>query len=212
MPTEKAVRYDQLYAPLIDRLPCACDAETMKRALRTSAIRFCTDSKAWRQVLTPITTVANQLSYTVENKWAADIIKIERVGIRTAAEITADADDEGSEIHYSHYEFVPSSQTLKFSSAPATDAVTDALHVTAILVPQFKSNEIASSLLNLYHEGIIAGAVADICNRPVAPYFNEREARRAGRDFNNAVARAISDVAKKYGNNLHQIQGGYSLL
>ena len=206
----KAIRYDQLLDQLSFQLPAGVSQGVMMRALRDSGKRFCSESGAWRQNLTPITTVAEQLNYTVVNEWAADIAGINRVGIRTAAQITDDPDDEGTEMWNGGYKFLPSSQKLVFSGAPANDAVTDALLVKATLVPHDNSDEVAEWFISLYTGGIVSGAVESICMMP--QFYNERIGTKAGRNFNNEVCRAVRDAETDFTEKHYQIKGGYALL
>jgi hypothetical protein len=182
----------------------------MLRALRTSGKRFCEQSGAWRQNLTPITTVANQLYYTVVNTWSADITGIARVGARIAVEIAKDADADGTEISSGSYVYQPDTKRLKFSQAPATSAVTNGLMIKAVLVPNFNSSEIAEWFISLYTDAIIGGAIAEICGMPAL--YNREKQRDGQKMFNNGLARAAHDVATGYGARPHQMQGGYSLL
>ena len=206
----KAVRYDQLLDQLSLQLPAGISQGVMIRALRDSGKRFCSESQAWRQNLTPITTVISQLAYTLVNEWAADIIGINRVGLRTTAQIAADPTDEGAEIWNGGYKFLPDSQKITFSGAPASSVVTDGLLVKATLVPHDNSDEVAEWFISLYTGGIVSGAVETICMMP--QFYNERINAKAGRNFNNEVCRAVRDAETGFTEKHYQIKGGYSLL
>jgi hypothetical protein len=182
----------------------------MLLALRDSGKRFCSESQAWLENLTPISTVANQLSYTIINPWQADIIGINRIGLRSAAQIAADADDNGAEIPASHYSLIPSSQKVKFLAAPATEVITNGLLVNVVLTPQFNSDEIAEWFVNMYQDGIIGGAVNTICEMP--QYFNEKKARSGSRDFTNDCIRASRDAETNYTTKPYRLKGGYNLI
>jgi hypothetical protein len=206
----KVVRYDQLFDQLRLRLPSGVPVGVMLRALRDSGKRFCSESGAWRENMTPITTVASQTSYTVINPWMADIISINRIGTRTAAEIVADPDADGTEISNLYYEFIPATQKVRFTSAPASAVVTSGLLVNASLIPRFNSDEIAEWFFNMYQDGIMGGAAASVCSMP--QYFNDRIARDGGKDFNNDVSRAVRDAEVKFTGKPYKNRGGYNLI
>jgi hypothetical protein len=206
----KVVRYDQLYDTLRLRLPSGVPEGIMLRALRDSGQRFCAESGAWKENLTPITTVANQISYTVINPWTADIVGVNRIGLRTAEEIAADADAEGSEISALYYSFIPATQKVKFTSAPASTVITSGLLINASLIPQFNADEISEWFLNMYQAGIMGGACATICSMP--QYFNERIAKSGGKDFNNEMSRAIRDATTCFTGKPYRNVGGYNLI
>lgn len=206
----KVVRYDQLYDQLRLRLPSGVPEGVMLRALRDSGKRFCTDSGAWKENLTPLTTVANQMAYTLINPWQADVMTINRIGTRTAAEIVADPDADGSEISNLYYEFIPASQKVRFSSAPSSEVVTNGLLINASLIPQFNSDEIAEWFFNMYQDGIMGGASSAVCSMP--QYFNERIAKTGGKDFNNDVSRAVRDSEVKFTGQPYKNRGGYNLI
>ena len=65
----KVARLDDLFAMLTLQLPRSVEEPVMRQALQAAFSRFCDESKAWRQNLTPITTVAAQTYYTVINPW-----------------------------------------------------------------------------------------------------------------------------------------------
>jgi len=189
-------------------------ADEIVPAIRESAHLFCDQSKAWHENLTAIDSVADQLEYSLNpaNDWTADIIRIQRIGIRTEDEITADADADGTEIHPSRYKYLPASESVKFGTAPATEAVTDALLVKVVFVPRLMCDEIAEWFLNFYQDGIVAGAVSDLCSRPDSATWNEATAGKNGRTFRNEVSRATLDAETNWTNQVHQISGGYNLL
>jgi hypothetical protein len=206
----KVVRYDQLFDQLRLKIPSGVPVGVMLLALRDSGKRFCSESSAWVENLTPLSTVANQLAYTIINPWQADIIGINRIGLRSAAQIAADADDNGSEIAASDYSFFPATQKVKFASAPASEVITNGLLVNAVLIPQFNSDEIAEWFFNMYQDGIIGGAVNTICSMP--QYFNEKIARTGSRDFTNDCVRASRDIETNYTTKPYRIKGGYNLI
>jgi hypothetical protein len=206
----KVVRYDQLFDQLRLRLPSGVPEGVMLRALRDSGKRFCTESGAWRENLAPITTVAAQLAYTVINPWQADIISINRIGLRSAAEIVADLDADGSVFSPQSYNFIPATQKVKFLAAPASTVITDGLLINASLVPHFNSDEIAEWFFSMYQDGILGGAAATVCSMP--QYVNGDIAKTGGKDFNNDVSRAVRDAEVSFTAQPYKNRGGYNLI
>lgn len=209
----KATRYDTLLAAV--RLACQStprDAIALI-ALQQAGARFCRESKAWRQNMPAITPVADQLSYAITNDWAADIVRVHRVGLRTAAEITADADADGTEIHPSRYIYIPQTGKIKFEDgALEGSTVASAVLLNAILVPQLFCSEIAAWFLNLYRDGIIAGAAADICSQPQPAFYNAGQARAMQVIFDNEVQRAYRDAESNWTEQPQQVTAGFAIL
>lgn len=206
------VRYDQLYGRLRSRIAPGCGEGVMLQALRESGRKFCEQTGAWRENMTPITTVADQQVYTVVNQWSADIIAINRVGLRTADEIADDADADGTEIYCGSYTFHPGRSELRFLNGLTSSAVTDGLLVNVSLVPRYEADEIAEWLVNMYADGILAGATEIICSMPDTKFYNEKASRRAGKTFNNEACRATLDASKSFTSQPYRITGGYNLL
>lgn len=206
-----AANLKQLIPSLTLKTPNCGDGVRL-RALQESATRFCDQSKAWLQSLTPIDTVASQLEYTVVNPWTADIVSIKRIGIRTAAQITANANDEGTEIPFSWYSFDQQNQKIVFKQSPASTAVTSAILVKAVLVPQFECQEIAAWFLNLYREGIVAGAASDICSNPIQTIYNPNVIRSQRIVFDNQVSKAVADSKRNWTETTLVAGRGYDLI
>lgn len=189
-----------------------CAVGMQIRALQESAVLFCEQSRAWIQVLTPISSVAGQLTYAIVNPWNADIVSIKRVGRRTAQQIADNADDEGYEIPFSQYRFDPHTQSIVFIYAPASSVVTNAFHIKAILVPRFECEEIAGWFLNMYRDGIIAGAASIICGNPIPTVYNEKKERDNRIIFNNFVVKATMDAKRNF-TDAPMVRGkGYDLI
>lgn len=204
----QVVRFDQLLNHVLINLPVSCGEGIIKDALRSAAATLCDECEIWRQELTAVNAVANQKSYTLDPQFSAGIKRVYSVYSRTSTEVTAG--DKGTKLSLDDAEWIPSTSTIKWTTAPASVAVTNGLVFTVILVPDFKSNEIAGWVLDRWAPGIIAGAVSDICGRP-GPQFNADASARYGAQFQNAKADACRELLAEYKDGSVIIEPGWRL-
>lgn len=205
-------RLQQLYPQLISRLPVGCPEGHMLAALQRSAVRFFREAQCWRQNLPAVDGVAAQKVYTIENPWQAELMKVLRVGVRNATEIAEDAEANGQEVPATGYEFFPQTSKIRFTYAPFSVAVTDGMLVKAQLVPVPFSSELPEWLMSRYHEGIVAGAVHDICSQPGSDRYNPDVARAANGQFGVLVTTAFADADTDYTSKPFQFGRRYNVL
>jgi hypothetical protein len=205
-------RLDQLYPQLLSRLAGGCPEGHLLAALQRASVRFFREAMCWRQDLPAVDGVADQKAYTLDNPWRAEIMRILYVGVRTADEITEDADDKGTEVDQTEYEFFPQTNKIKFDNAPFAEAVTDGLLVNALLVPTPFSSELPEWLMSRYHEGIVAGAAQDILSQPGTERYNPDAAKVEGNTFKTLVSTAFVDADTDYTSKPFQFGRRYDVL
>jgi hypothetical protein len=205
-------RLQQLYPQLLSRIPVGCPDGHMLAALQRSAVRFFRESQSWRQNLPTVDGVALQKSYTVTNPWQAEIMRVLRVGVRNATEISDDPDANGMALDPNGYEFIPQTSKLKFTFAPFSIAVTDGMLIKALLVPTAFSSELPEWLMSRYHEGIVYGAAHDICSQPGSDRYNLEVAQSANNTFKSLVATAFNDAETDYSSKPFQFGRRYDCL
>lgn len=160
--------YRDLADEVLFRLPAPCADPFILNALRRAGVEFCKQSNVWYEKLPAIDLVADREAYTIATVGhQAQIKDIERVYIRNATEVT-DGDD-GTEQDLGGIVFDHRALTLTFSSAPASQSVTDGLLVYATLVPDFMADEIPAWILKQWPYAIAAGAAANIAGSRLTP-------------------------------------------
>jgi hypothetical protein len=162
-------KYSDLYPYMLPELP-GCPESVALQALQKSGRMFCLDTEAWWEQLLPINLVDDQLRYTVNPSWEAEIKRIRELRINSEEGISNE--DIGTLIDPALYDFYPAggkdplgvtlpenTVDLDDSLEPAED-VTGGLEISVILVPYLDSDEVDPVFLNSWVEAIIGKAMS----------------------------------------------------
>jgi len=205
----KVVRFDQLIPQILIRIPSGCSSSLILDAIRSCAGSFCSETEIWREELTAQNLVAGQKAYSITPGYTAGIKRVYSANVRSAAEVTAGS--KGASLDLDKASFSPRTDIITFDTAPSAVSITNGLVFTVILIPEFKSNEIAAWIIDRWSDGIIAGAVSEICGRP-GPTFNQVIWERAAGDYRNAKADAMREAMADFKEGTLQFQPGWRLI
>lgn len=194
----QVVRYDQLAPQVLEGIPVSRSIPSIVRTLQTVAGSFCSDTEIWRHDLSAMNAVAGQKTYSMSPGFSAAVKRVYSAKL------------SGFPLDLDKASFSPSTNVLTFDMAPSAVAVTGGLVFTVILTPSFKSNEIAEWIIDRWADGIIAGAIADICTRPGVT-FNEKIAAYNSMKYENAKAEAMRELLAEYKDGTIAIGKGWDL-
>ena len=155
--------YTDLYKKMITELP-GCPKPLILQELQQSAADFCERTEAWKDNLNSFDLVADQTTYHLNAPYDATLQRILTVRINTAEGVTNGT--EGALQDESLYRFDPAIESLVFTNAPSTVAISNALDIKAVLVPTVDAEGVAQWFLNRYRTGIVAGALASLAVQP----------------------------------------------
>lgn len=206
----KAVRLDQLVSSVTDKLPAAPLKGQVIRAIREAAKRFCFDTELWKEPLTAMDLVANQLTYTLATDWQAEIRRIFKVNIKTASQVSSG--DLGTEHDTSPDTYTPATSEYRFASSPSGVSVTSGLVFTVVLVPNLQTDELPEWIIGLYGDAFVYGAVADLCmHKGAGPMFDPGTAQLYNRKYANVKSNAMAEAFRGNMNSATTVQPLYNL-
>jgi hypothetical protein len=142
--------------------------------------------------------VAGQLSYSMSPGFSASVKRVYTAKL------------SGSLLDLDKASFSPSTNLLTFETAPSAVNVAGGLVFTVVLVPAYKSSEIAEWIIDRWSDGIISGAIAEICSKP-GNTFNEKIASYNSMRYENAKAEAMRELLAEYKDGTIAIGKGWDL-
>jgi hypothetical protein len=175
-----------------------CPRGAIIKALADAWRDLCRRALVWRPVYL-IDRSAGQTRYLVQIKESADVVQVDRVRWRNAAEVAADL--PGQALNLSAYSFASSDTGFHLVLRhPPQDDQASGLSVQVVLAPTRNSTDIECDepLFLRYQDGIIGGALFDLASTPRRPWTSPTVAKRGRRDFLNAVSMGLSDRIKNF--------------
>jgi len=176
--------------------------ETMAlNAVRAACIEFCKDSLALREVLEPITIVADQSEYELDKRAYYNVAKIIRMyhGIRELPGRSIEQLDamlggkwrteSGSPMYYTQ----ESENTFRVVLTPS-QASNDTLNVTVALTPKRDSDYVDGYIFERWAEVIAMGARARLHDTPKQPFSDKEAALRFRKWFESGRGEAKIEV------------------
>ena len=169
---------------------------SVESALRRAAQRFFREAHVWKHRMEPITLEANTMEYPVEVPAGT---RVERV---VAAKLGGTSCDVGlmryEDIFLLGFEkgavqavaLTPLSDQIALWRVPDENNAGQALELLVSLAPTMQAREIPDALADEWHDGIVAGARAEMFANKDMPWFDPGMATYAENQYAEVVARA----------------------
>jgi len=185
------------FLPSMKPLLASCPDNFIEQALWLSGRDFAKETESYIQELTAIDSVADQLEYTITVPTQFDFLRVFEVRTRTEDEVTDGTD--GTVVDPSKYDWVLPN-TLKFFTAPFSEAITGGLVVELCLAPQEDEDDsvLDFSWVRRYSEYIKAGALYNLFAQPKRDWTSGTEATRFFAEYRKGIAYAKREVYNKY--------------
>lgn len=188
-------RYEDLLTETRSDLSSAPDASVVE-ALRRSAIRLLKESGIWRQAIDPIPLVPGQFVYDLVSP--EDGSRIDRVlrcdrsdrpsfGLGQALEFEFGI-ERGRDVDF--FALRPASEEIVVFGTPSALHAGVTLSLFVVLVPTRSGRTLPDSLVEEWHDGIVAGAKAEMMAVLNKPWTNLEGAAINGDIFNAELGRA----------------------
>lgn len=181
------------------------EADGVPRALallhiRTVLRELCRASHIWQQELDPITLYANVAERDIPRPDGAEVMRILGASYqggtlkrRSTEQLRAADPDWQTATGDGLSAIVPGYRTVRLYPIPET-TLADPLYLTVELVPSQSTTQCPDELLE-YADGIAAGALARLKRMAGKPWTDRQAVREYEDEFNEAVGRAIHEVA-----------------
>lgn len=178
-----------------------CSQPMALHYLRVAAVELCRRSSVWEEPLAQASVTGLDFPYTLApTDPGTRISRVKEVfldGIRltpwTRAESLTTTPDWREVVGYPTAYLVDKDFNLRVVPA-LSDSSTAALDVTLALVPTWTAESLDDVLVDLYREGLVAGAVSRLCAIPGQSFTNLDLAAAFGALFRVAIGTAISDA------------------
>ena len=186
-----------LQTRMVLELP-GCPEMLRVQALQEAFQEFCRESEAWREELAPIDIVEDQLEYDLIPEFDAMILRLEWVKLNTEDGVTEGLEPDPLAVElYTLTPGDPEVLTLDDGLEP-TEAITDALTVKAILIPEFNSLDISEWMLNLHYRTLVAGALDIRLRDANKRWTNPARAADYAMRFRDGIQTAKAEVTRDY--------------
>jgi len=182
-----------------------CPEQMAINAIRAACIEFCKDSLILREVLDPITIVANQSEYDLEKRAYYNVAKIIRVyhGSRELPGRSTEQLDKmlggkwRTESGEPIFHVQESENTFRVVLTPDQTS-NDTLVVTVALVPLRNSTSVDSYIFERWAEVIAMGARARLHDTPKQPFSDKEAAMRFRKWFESGRGDAKIEVNRGF--------------
>jgi hypothetical protein len=165
--------YNDLLPLVMQHVP-GCESPLILQHIQQSVRRFCHKGESYTEKLQPIDLIEDKIEYLITPSFDCELRRILEVWIRTANDVTNDADGHRL-FERDDYTFIrPNILKLNDGYKPKED-VTDGLVVKVMIVPYLTEaggNAISEDFLNMWSEPIVAGALASLMLIPRTRWMN----------------------------------------
>lgn len=182
--------WDQFLPDILPHCP-GCPDLVAEEEARNAAEEFLTETKAWRQWIGGMVTVAGQTDYTPTLPTASRIVKL--------YEATLDGeplDVEGSSAGERGTAYKATTDLASIILGPDAPLAGKALRVRLALSLTTAATGIDNTLFNAYRMAIADGAIARICRAVDKPYSNPAKADSHEGRFQQAISTARARAAR----------------
>jgi hypothetical protein len=175
-----------------------CPRPAIIKALADAWRNLCRRALVWRHT-EYLNRVAGTARYEVVIPFNADLVQVDRVRMRTEAQVTAKHPGDAMSIEYYRVERTTDGRImLTFDPAPV-DSVASGIGVTLCLSPKRNETNVEDpDLFIRYEAGVIGGALYELAGKPRRPWSSPTLARQGMTAFNNAISQGLADRVKRY--------------